>query len=301
MNNDWYIYALLAPALFAVINLTDDYLLRGVYRSPYFGATISGYFGMVPLIAIFFFPIQIASLEIVVLGILAGLLTVFYYLCYFKGLDSDFPSVVVALLFNIAPIFVVIISYFILQERFTVSSFIGIVLIISASLILSLTELDIKKLRFTPALIPILLGALIYAVIAIISKSVYTEVDFVSGYIYFSVGMGLGAVGLTIFTSHGRKFFPDFRTKFRKWIGIFIVVEFIGLAAELTNNLAISKGPVGLVKVIEGIQPLYVLLFAVLLYPFFPKLGREAIEGNKLKKFLCMITMIIGLWFIFLF
>jgi len=296
--NDWFFYALLFPALFAIINLTDDYLLRGVYRSPYFGAIISGYFGMLPLLALFFFPMQSTSLEIILLGIMAGLLTVLYYLCYFKGLDSEFPSVVVALMFNTAPIIVIILSYFVLEEKLTTVNFIGVVLILSASLYLSITEINIKKLRFTPGIIPILIGAFIYAIIAIISKVVYTEVGFMSGYMYFSIGMGLGAVGLTFFTSHGRKFFPDFRTKFRKWIGIFIIVELIGLAAELTNNMAISTGPVGLVKVIEGIQPLYVLLFAVILYPFFPKLGREAIEGNKYKKIFCMIVMLVGLYFI---
>jgi drug/metabolite transporter (DMT)-like permease len=129
MIPEWLIFALIFPALFAVVNIIDDNFLRNVYRSSYFGAIISGFFGMLPLIGIFFFPVSMASFPIVLLGISAGFLTVIYYLFYFKALEAEFPSVVIAF-FNLTPVFALIIAYFFLGEQLTRNHFLGFLLIL---------------------------------------------------------------------------------------------------------------------------------------------------------------------------
>ncbi len=297
MSNDWIFFALLSPAIFAVVNIIDDNLLRGVYRSPHFGAIISGFFGMLPLVCLLFFPLQIASFPIIILGIIAGFLTVIYYLFYFKALDAEYPSVVIAL-FNLTPIFALLLAFIFLGEGISLNHFIGFTFIFIASTLLSINEFKIKSLKFSKGLLPVIIASFIYAVIGISSKFVYNEVDFISGYVYFSIGMGLGGFFLITTTQEGKKFPQEFNKVFKKWIYIFIGVELIGIAAELTNNLAISKGPVALVKVVEGIQPLYILLFAILLFPFLPKYFREAANGGKIKKIVLISVMLIGLYFI---
>lgn len=292
---EWFYIALISPALFAVVNIIDDNLIRNVYKSPFFGAIISGFFAVIPLVSLFFVPFSIHSPFILLLGLSAGFLTTLYYFFYFKGLESEFPSVVIAIL-SLSPALVPFLAYFILGESLTVNQYVGFVLILGGSVAISTT--DARRFKFSKALPSILFASILYALVAILGKTVYNSVDFWSGYMYFAMGMGIGALFLTLFFKEGRKFPREFSEKFKKWILVFLLVELVGIAAEFTNNLAISKGPVSLVKVIEGIQPMYVLLFAILFYPLFPKYLREAIAGDKVKKILCIIGMLIGLYFI---
>lgn len=294
---DWLFYALLFPALFAVVNIIDDNFLRKVYRSSYFGAIISGFFGTLPLVLGMFFPIQIASPLIILIGILSGFLTVIYYFFYFRGLKAENPSVVIAL-FSLTPLFALIIAFVFLGEKLTNTHIIGFALILAASSVLSLSKFSFKKISFSKGLIPVIIASLIYAVVGVLAKFVYNRVDFLSGYMYFSVGLGIGALFLSIVPRGGRKFYKEFGKKFKKYLLIFLAIELLGISAEMINNLAISKGPVALVKVVEGIQPMYVLLYAILFYPLFPTYFREAKAGGKLKKIICMLIMIAGLYLI---
>lgn len=294
---DWLLYSLLFPALFAVVNILDDNLLRKVYRSAYFGAIISGFFGMLPLILGLFFPIQLASLPVILTGVFCGFLTVIYYFFYMRALGEESPSVVIALS-NMTPVFALLIAFLFLGETLTTKNLIGFVLILTASFVLSLADFSFKKPSLSKGLLSVVTASLIYAVVGILSKFVYSNVDFISGYMYFAVGLGIGGLFLSIVPKKGRGFYREFGKKFKKYIAIFFLIELIGIAAEVLNNLAISTGPVSLVKVVEGVQPLYVLFYAVLLYPLFPVYFREAKTGGKLKKVICMLVILTGLYLI---
>lgn len=291
----WFYIALLAPALFALINIIDDNLLRSVYRTPFFGAIISGFFALLPLVAVLFVPITIPSLPIIVIAMLSGVLTVSYYVLYFKGLSVEAPSVVISI-FSLAPAFLPFIAYFLLGERLTSNQYLGFAFLLFASI--GISAVDIKKFKFSPALYPIAFASFLYAVISILQKYVYNTVDFWSGYIFFVIGMGLGALLLSLVFKEGRNFYKEFRKVFKKWILVFFLVELLGIAAEFSYNYALSLGPVSLVKVIEGIQPIYVLLFAILFFPIFPKYFREATHDGKGKKIFFMLLMLAGLYII---
>ena len=81
----------------------------------------------------------------------------------------------------------------------------------------------------------------------------------------------------------------DIKPIFWRVLPVFIVAELVNLSAEFTLNYAIDGGPVSLVKAIESIQPMFVLLIALLLYPFAPRFFREAEDGGVMRKFLLML------------
>ena len=176
------------------------------------------------------------------------------------------------------------------------TQYLGFSLVLISSVAISLV--DVKKLKFTRAFPLMVAASLLTALVAILAKYVYQFVNFWSGFIFISTGMGIAAFFFMIFFRKGRKFVFEFTKRFKKYIFIFIIAELLNIGAVLLSNLAMSKGPVSLVKVIEGIQPIYVLVFALAFFPVFPKYFREALHGQKLKKILLMIVMIIGLYFI---
>lgn len=289
----WFYLALLAPLLYAIVVLIDDNLLRHVYRGPYLGTVISGLFGAVPLLALLFYPAEAIPTKLALLSVLAGALTVCYYFFYFRGLLSDTPSIVIAL-FTLAPVTIPFLAYFIVGEELTLPQIAGFIIVLTASLLLTAT--DIRKFQFSKALLPILIAVLFVVIISIINKYVYQEAGFYTAYMYFSAGMGLtGLLFLVGKYQENRQNFLKLKKTLYKLLPILLIAEIIGLAGEFSLNLAISRGPVSLVKVMEGLQPVFILLIALALYPFAPRFFREAEEGGVKKKFLLMALAITGL------
>lgn len=292
----WFILALIAPALFAIIVLFDDNLLRSVYRSAYFGAIVSGFFALLSLFALPFIDVTIPSPSLVIFGLSSGFLTVIYYFFYFKGLEVEDPSIVIAL-FSLTPAIIPFLAFIFLDEQLSLNQYVGLAIIIFSSFALS--SVDVKKFKISPALIFIGIAAVIFAVISVMQKHVYNSVDFWTGYMLFVLGMGLGSIFLSTSTKKGRTFYKEFKKTLKKWLPIFILVEVLGIAAEFAMNLAISQGPVSVIRVMEGIMPVYILILAIVLFPFFPRFFREAAAGDKLKKFLLMFLMVIGIFIIY--
>jgi drug/metabolite transporter (DMT)-like permease len=289
----WFYLALLASLLYAIVNLLDDNLLSFVYKSPYLATAFAGFFGSVPLLSRLFIHTANIPASLAVLSVASGSFTVVIALFYFRGLQSDSPSIVVAL-FGLAPATIPFFAHFIVHERLMSVEIVGFVIVLLASIGLAIT--DFKQLKFSKALVPVLIAVVFMDAVSLTTKYVYQRASFYPAYLYFSAGMGIGGVFFLLFKlGENKKTMQDITKKIRKLLPVFIITELLALAADFTLNFAISRGPVSLVKVIEGIQPMFVLLIALALYPLSPKYFREAKEGNPLRKFAFMAATVAGL------
>lgn len=289
----WFYLALLAPLLYAIVNLLDDNLLSFVYESPYLATVSAGFYGALPLLSRIFLHAHTLSLELSLLSIGAGCLTLGYYFFYFKGLESDSPSIVIAL-FSLAPATIPFFAHFIVHEHLSLAEISGFTIVLLASL--GLAGSDLRRLKFSKALVPVAIAVIFMDALSLMTKYAYQRADFYSVYIYFSIGMGLGGIFFLLLKFKQNKVgILRIKKRIKKLLPVFVAAELIGLAAELTLNLAISRGPVSLVKVIEGIQPVFVLLIALALYPRSPKFFREAEDGHPRRKFALMLIVIAGL------
>ncbi|HSW36749.1 MAG TPA: DMT family transporter [Candidatus Saccharimonadales bacterium] len=294
----WFYLALLAPLLYAIVNLLDDNLLRYVYKSPYFATVSAGFYGSLPLLSRFFIHTSNIPTGLALLSVAAGFITLTYYFFYFKGLESDSPSIVIAL-FSLAPATIPFFASFIVHERLFGLQILGFMIVLLGSL--GIAVADIKRFKFSKALLPIAVAVIFMDIAAIMTKYVYDKVDFYPAYLYFSLGMGLAGICFFLVKFEQNKgTLKDVKRALKKLLPIFIVAELVGLGAEFTLNLAISRGSVSLVKVIEGIQPMFVLLIALMLYPLSPKHFREAEDGKVIRKFALMALSMVGLAIIFI-
>jgi len=289
---DWFYLALAAPLLYAVVNLFDDNLLQFVYKSPYLATTFSGFFGAVPLVALTMRPAHISG-SLAALAVLTGFLTVCYYFFYFKGLESDMPSVVIAL-FSLAPATIPVFARIFVHERLTSFQLLGFALVLLASL--AMATIDIRKLKFSAALLPVVIAVILMDVASILSKHLYQQTEFYGVYMGFCAGMGLGGVSFLLLKFRDNKQgLAEIKKGIRKVLPFFVAAEAVNVAAEFTLNLAISNGPVSLVKAIEGIQPMFVLAIAIALYSFAPRYFREAEDPQVGRKLFLMFLASFGL------
>jgi drug/metabolite transporter (DMT)-like permease len=292
----WFYLALLAPLIYAVVNLIDDNLMRHIYRSPHSGAIISGLFGGLPLLSLAFHDYTNIPLQFELQAVLAGFLLVAFYYCYFLSLDRESPSVVVALT-NMAPLLIGILAFIFLGERLGDRDVVSLALILAASIGLSLSS-GPDRTHFKRSIGPIIFAGIFISVNSLLIKDVFDHVPFYSGYMWLSAGMVTGGFYFLLVLYHAdqREILRDLRRIVRKYFGLFVFAEGMALLAEFTMNLAISRGPVTIIRTIEGIQPLFVLLIALVFYPLRPQLFREANEGKVLKKFFYIAVIIVGLF-----
>lgn len=177
----WFYLALLAPFFYAIVNLFDDNLLRYVYKNVYMATVFAGLFGAVPLAALIFKAPHI-TVSLAALSVLAGFLTTTYYHYYFKGLESDSPSVVITL-FNLAPATIPIFAYFLVDERLRQVQILGFLIVLIASVGMAAT--DLKKFKFSKALVPVIMAVIYMDVVSLILKYVYQETSFFGAYMFF--------------------------------------------------------------------------------------------------------------------
>jgi drug/metabolite transporter (DMT)-like permease len=291
----WFYLALLAPLIYAVVNLIDDNMLRHVYKSPHIGAIVSGLFGGLPLLSLFFLPVQGIGLQFAAAATLAGFLTTVFLYCYFVALDKESPSVVVAFL-GAAPILLGALSFALLGERLTQSEIVGAGIVIVASGLLVTNRGD--RTHFSKSLPSLLAATLLLSVISVLLKYAYNGAVFYPVYLTFCAGMMLGGVyfWLVLFYAKQTKTTKRLKKSLKKFFVLFLITELLGIAAEFTMSLAISRGPVTAVRTMEGIQPVYILLISVLLYPFYPKLFREVSEGRIAYKLALVSFIVAGLY-----
>ncbi len=292
----WFYLALLAPLIFAIVNLIDDNLLKSMYKGPYVATMISGLFGALPLLSLLFINWQPIGPGNTLRMVVAGFLTTLYYFFYFKALGVESPSVVIALL-ALIPATLPMLSAVFLNERLSAQQVAGLIILLTASFLMSASFDEFKKPKFSKALPAILTIVALVNVISLLTKQVYNQVDFFPAYMMFTAGVGLGGVYFMLIiglTKHQHDL-SVFQRRLRHIVPVFIAVELIGILAEYVSNLAVSRGPVSLVRVIEGVQPMYVLLIALALAPFWPRHFREAFEGRITFKFFLILVTIGGL------
>lgn len=294
---DWFYLALIAPLLWAIVNILDDNLLHHVYKGPYFGAAVSGIFGVLPLASLLILRVSDVSIATAAFGTLAGFLLVLQLFFYFNALKKGSPSVVIAM-FSFTPSILPIFAYFFLGERLSATQLAGFFMIIIASLSLALVEFKgWRQVKFNHALGPTIIAALLLDAVALLSKHLFNTTNFYTGYMYISIGMGIGGFCFLIAMVARHKYepLPTPKNFTRKFLGLIALAELLSILADFTQKLAISRGPVSLVDAIAGIQPVYVLAIALIFYPFAPKYFREAAEGGLTKKFVLMLLIVFGL------
>lgn len=295
----WLYLALLSPFISAIVNIFDDNLLEKIYKGALVAAVISGLFGILPVI--FILIVWPSSINIpgnlAVLSMAAGIMEVFAFYAYFKGLEKANPAIVAALL-CITPAAIPFIAYFVVGERLSGTAVLGFSIVIVSAFLFSLT--DIRKLTISKALIPAVIAAAFFDTVAITNKYIYTKIDFVNAYLYFSLGMFVAGLILLFISSkkdhHKQNLWAIFQKKSSRLLLLLLLVEALALMAELTRNKALSLGNVSLVASLQNLQAFYVLFISLIFFRFYPKFFRSAETTNLSLKLLLALAMCFGVF-----
>ena len=297
----WFFIALGAPFLWALVNISDQYLVAK-YKIGQRGSgglvLFSSLIGILIAIFIGLFTPGVSDIPTFdkILLFSTGGLTISWIIIYLYTIEIEDISAVVPWFLTV-PIFGFILSYIFLGETLNNKQLLGSFIILLGVLLISIDfSLEEKtKFKWKPALY-MLISCFLIAIIGVVFKYVtIVERFWVSSFWEY---LGLGMFGVMIYV-----FSPKYRQEFlqmnrlggAKIFTLNILREIFTIAGNFLTNYALLLAPVTMVYLVGSFQPAIVLLLVIICTKFFPKIISEKIHHQVLiPKIIAIIIMIIG-------
>jgi drug/metabolite transporter (DMT)-like permease len=190
-----------------------------------------------------------------------------------------------------------------LGERLSIKELIAFCFLVSGGIFLSLlvtkTEYgnfwQSRKIRLVEVFIPVIGAALTSAIYFVITKSVLSNIGFINGLIWTRLGTVLGALLLLIPSSFRQMIFKKGEAIKPRALGLFALARTLGVASGFLIYWAIFLGSVTLVNSLQGVQYLFLLLLAFLLFKKIPQLKEQLERGVLVQKIIAIILIGVGL------
>lgn len=290
----WPIFAVLASIAWAAVNIGDKKLVTNRFPefTNYF--IIESSWGL--LIAIFALLIggfEGGTIEIMMFGLVTGLLEGGFSLLYFRALKIADVSVVVILL-QLIPIFSTLFGVLFFGEFHSPITYFGIFLIVFGTGLASF-EKETTKIR-KGLLLFFLIGvaSLFVSISYVIEVYILGFVSVNSVFILRHVGQALFA-GVILLLPRTRQNFLSVVPHISPYIlAVSFVLVFLNLVGVYLQTTAYVDGPISIVTVLSSMQPIFVLI-AILIFNrlranFVPDEGTYKYLGIRLIAVLITIV-----------
>lgn len=280
--DSWLIFALLAPVLWGFSNVLDAAIRRNFVKNDS-AMTVFLALTRLPFIIAFFLiaGAKIPPTQAIIFIIIGGILWMLPFIFYYKALEFEEPSRVV-LLMQTAPIFVLIISFFAIGETLAIYQLSAFILIIIGGIFAAIKRLQ-GIWKFSRAFWLILLASALWAASDVIFKKFEPEFfGFLSAFAFYFLGSFLTAPLLLIAPPNREKIFKSFSgLPARAWT-LLIIDQISGISGSLSFAYALTLGKASLTSVIISIQPLFVILFSMILAKFIKEIAAEDLSKTTL-------------------
>jgi drug/metabolite transporter (DMT)-like permease len=286
---EWMLFTLLAVFFWSVCNILDKFVVTRYIRNPIIMMMFLSSFSLIfAFIVAIFQPITIPSISLLLPLLASGICYFIGCSLYLKSLTVEEVSRVVSL-YSITPIFVLILSTVFLHEIFTWDKYVGILLIVLGSVLISLKKE--AKFKLSKALSLMTMSAIFIAFYYILQKFALNSLSYWNVFFWVRIGCFLSAPFLFFFY---HKLFVESLKKYPV-TGVYLpIIEILNVVGVYLIVIAYSVGYAGLVSAFTEIHSLVVFLMVVALSVFKPKILKEEMKGSTLLMKLISIIMIIA-------
>jgi drug/metabolite transporter (DMT)-like permease len=292
----WLIITISAYLILAVVFLIDKYLLVGPIPNPKLYAFYIGVLGIAVIIFIPFINFYLPTFWEVFLSFVSGASFVCAIFWFFKGLRIFEPSRIVPAVGGILPIFTFLLIFLFSKGRETLDlfGFLAFLLLIAGTILITYEKskrVSLKSLKISLA------ASFLFALSFVFAKYVYMANPFLVGLVWIRVG---GAVTALFFLSSKEVREGLFQQKIgleKKTVAVFLSSQAGGAGANILQNWAVALAPlayVAMINALQGVQYVFLLVFAILLSLKFPKILKEEISKEVLLQKIIAILLIGG-------
>ena len=290
---NWIIVVTIGHFLNAVAFLMDKFLLTKKIPSPFVYAFFIGALGILALALIPFGFTVPSSIEIV-RALVAGFTFVLALIFFFAGLKENEASRVVPLTGGLVPAFTFVLAYFWLGERLGQVEILAFAFLIAGSVLISL---DKKGKASGRGYLYAIVAAFVFAFSFVLTKQVFIEQNFVSGFVWSRVGGFLAAMVILLIPSQRHAIFnqPKQKNKGNTTV-LFFTGQVAGALGFVLINYAISLASVSLVNAMQGVQYAFLLIIVLILSKKYPRILSEKLSGFVLgQKILAILLISLGI------
>lgn len=282
----------------AVANHFDKFLVTKVTTKPINITIFSGIFtciiGLVIYVAGGFSSVDLKSALIV---FISGVFTELILLAYFKALSLERASLVVPL-FQFIPVFVLVLSYFLLGEHLKPAQLLGGAIVVTGGLILSLQRSKQKKMNISRAFWYMMAACLCSAFGIVLFKLGSVDTGFWQAIPYEGFGM-LFCTTLLYGFSARKSVKKEFKKINIKGYLLLASEEGFVLVSRYMRYFATFFIPVSVISILLGLQPLFAVLISVVFSRRFPSIIQNEFKTPELvAKVGTMAVMLVGVVFI---
>lgn len=294
---NWVFLALLANIIWAPTNIVDKVLATKYYKN-YFSLVFIA--GLISAIMIFIYSVithgfVILLLTTTVITLLAGLIRIISYIFYFKATFYEEASRI-AILFQIAPILTLILSFCFLAEKLNIYSYLAFISLILAGVLSSIKFDNLnKKIKVSAAFWDMFICVSIGAISAVVIKHTLITTNYWDILPYLMIGECIGIILVSLFIKCNP--LKDFFATSTKAKLLLIISEVINSIAFIIYIVALSIGSVSIISALCVINPIFVFFLAVILSYWWPKVIKEQIDRQTiLLKISAIILVGVGIY-----
>jgi drug/metabolite transporter (DMT)-like permease len=293
---EWVFLALLAPALWAVMNIADKWILSNYFKGA-FSYQVFTVLTDILIIPILFVLAPISFdpalfVPAMVLGIISG----FSFVIYNKAMIVEEASRVISLMY-MTPLFILPMAIVFLGEVLSPIKYVGIALLVVSAVLISYRKVFGKHRFLSLGMILILIWGVIWAGYQVATKWMLGSLDVWSFTLWTLTGTLISGMLMMLIPNVRKEFVSDIKRSKAVVYAIRIAMSMLYVVAMLSFYFAISAAPISIVGAIPSVQPAFVLLYVLLFSAFLPKIIREENTRNTIiLKALAVVLIFIGTW-----
>jgi uncharacterized membrane protein len=290
----WIQYALFSSFLWAIVHIIDEHCVDNIFSKPWLGVITSsgisaGIFLLVPFLNI---PTVVPQWHVLLVCLLTGAIVQLSQVYYFRALDCSDCGTVSAY-WNLTPTFLPVISYCLFGYLITGNNYIGIGLLLFASIgLCTIDRFDGKW----DTLYLMSIAASLQTVVVLLEKYIFDRADFFGAFLSITTGIfmtGLFSLGAREVRVSLTKDLP----KIKKALPIFIIIELVNWAALYTGQTAVKMGVPSLVSAIEASIPAFAFGISLFIAILTDRVDLEA-QRKLPVKWTMVGLMMVGVWLI---
>lgn len=300
---NWFFVALAAPALWALVNHIDKYIINTYFTGRGVGSLVLFTSLSGVIISVFILIFKQDSLAIGIAPAIAiainGALLVASFIPYLYALEDEEASYVTSL-FQLIPVFAYLLALVFLHEYLTLSQILASGLVVAGAMLISFDLSHTIRFKARPFWL-MMLSAFMLAVNALVFKIIALDGNFWGTAFWEYVGGGIfGILLFSLSRLYREQFIATIQKSKVTVLSLNTASELLNIIAKLLANFASLLAPLALVWVVNGFQPLIVFIYGVLLTLFIPRWGKESLERKAVtQKILAIVIIFIGIVLLF--
>ena len=278
----WLIYLLIGLFIWSIAGLVDRYALHDkkvksekLYLIfPCVTLVIAAAIVIIP-----FFGLEPISSTSLWLALAAGIVEAFGLYYYYVAVSKEEISKV-ASIGMLTSFFTLFLAWFVLKDPLSKNELIAFLFFVIGSIILACHYE--KGLKISKAVKPLIIGGLFGSVKYILFKAVFNVTEFWTGLFYSTVGLFIG--GLLFILIWHKEMWRDFKILTPKMKTLMFGNQAFAFFGHIFFFYSINLTNPALVSAAAGIQPVMILIMAIIVTKINPNLIAENIKKEDLVK-----------------